>query len=71
MVVNHIYIYKKFDVFDQWKATYFKIPLFRKWNPKINWKLMQMTIKYELFKIKRKWSGQKILISKYLPGNIK
>ena len=56
------YTYKKqlvFDMFEEWKPIYFGIPLFRKWNPKIDWKSIQVTIKNQLFKIKRKLIGTK------------
>ena len=51
------YTHKKqlvFDVFEKWKPIYLKIPLFRKYNPKIVWKSMQVTIKNQLFKIRKK-----------------
>ena len=46
-----------FDVFEKWKPIYFGIPWFRKWNPKIDWRSMQVTIKNQLFKIKKRLVG--------------
>ena len=43
-----------FDVFEKWKPIYFGIPWFRKWNPKIDWKSMQVTIKNQLFRVRRR-----------------
>ena len=48
-----------FDVFEKWKPIYFGIPWFRKWNPKIDWRSMQVTIKNQLFKIRRGLVGAK------------
>ena len=59
-VVNHTH--KKqlvFDVFEKWKPIYFGIPWFRKWNPKIDWRSMQVTIKNQLFKIRKRLVGAK------------
>ena len=53
-VVNHTH--KKqlvFDVFERWRPIYLGIPWFRKWNPEIDWRSMQVTIKNQLFKIRR------------------
>ena len=48
-----------FDVFEKWKPIYFGIPWFRKWNPKIDWRSMQVTIKNQLFKIRKGLVGAK------------
>ena len=41
------------------KPIYFGTPWFRKWNPKIDWRSMQVTIKNQLFKIKKRLVGAK------------
>ena len=57
-VVNHTYKEQLvFDVFEGWKPIYLGIPWFRKWNPKIDWRSMQVTIKNQLFKIRRRLVG--------------
>ena len=48
-----------FNVFKKWKPIYFGIPWFRKWNLKIDWRSMQVTIKTQLFKLKKKLVGAK------------
>ena len=59
-VVNHTHREQLvFDVFEKWKPIYLGIPWFRKWNPKIDWRSMQVTIKNQLFKIKRGLVGAK------------
>ena len=59
-VVNYIYKEKLvFDVFERWKPIYLGIPWFRKWNPKIDWRSMQVTIKSQLYKIKKRLVGAK------------
>ena len=59
-VVNHTHREQLvFDVFEKWKPIYFGIPWFRKWNPKIDWRSMQVTIKNQLFKIKKGLVGAK------------
>ena len=50
-----------FDIFEKWRPIYFGIPWFRKWNPKIDWKSMQVIIKNQLFKIKKRLIGIKIV----------
>ena len=57
-VVNHTHREQLvFDVFEKWKPIYFGIPWFRKWNPKIDWRSMQVTIKNQLFKIRKRLVG--------------
>ena len=69
-VVNHIHREQLIlDVFEKWKPIYLGIPWFRKWNPKINWRSMQVTIKTNYSKSKKGWSAQKVL--GHLPGKIK
>ena len=59
-VVNHTHKEQLvFDVFEKWKPIYFGIPWFKKWNPKIDWRSMQVTIKTQLFKIRRELVGAK------------
>ena len=59
-VVNHTHKEQLvFDVFEKWRPIYFGIPWFRKWNPKIDWRSMQVTIKNQLFKIKKGLVGAK------------
>ena len=48
-----------FDVFERWRPIYIGIPWFRKWNPKIDWRSIQVTIKNQLFKIRKGLVGAK------------
>ena len=48
-----------FDILEKWNPIYLGIPWFRKWNPKIDWRSIQVTIKNQLFKIKKRLVGAK------------
>ena len=71
-VVNRTYKEQLvYDVFEKWKPIYFGILWFRKWKPKIDGKSMQVSIKTQLFRIKRKLVGTKKTTENHLLGKIK